>query len=86
METPINVTPVKTVETKKCKCCGKELPLSEFHKKGIGYRNICISCEHRENGASERFKDVTSRQLIDELIARGYKGSLKKEIIETVNL
>ena len=82
----INVIPEKVVDTKVCPVCGKKLPLSAFSKRGTGYRNICKDCEHREAGSSERFKDVTSRELIEELRVRGYEGTLTKKIIETVKL
>lgn len=82
----ITTTPVFTAETKQCKCCGKELPLSHFKKRGTGYRNICIECEKRESGATDKFKDFTSRELIDELKARGYEGQLTKKVIETIKL
>lgn len=82
----IETKPVFTGETKKCKCCGKEFPLSYFSKRGTGYRNICTECEKREAGATDKFKDFTSRELINELKARGYEGQLTKKIVETVKL
>nr|DAG96222.1 MAG TPA: restriction endonuclease [Crassvirales sp.] len=86
----INEKPLATIITtsnkKKCKCCGKELPLSYFRKYAQGYRSICIACERKENGVSEKFKEFTSRELIEELRSRGYKGELKYVKVETFKL
>ena len=82
----ITVIPDYTGETKKCKCCGKELPISHFQKYGMGYRNICNDCRRRESGATDKFKDFSSRELIEELKSRGYEGEIHKKIIETVKL
>lgn len=78
--------PEFTGETKKCNSCGQELPLSHFQKCGKGYRNICTDCLKREAGATDKFKDFTSKELIDELKHRGYEGSLTKKIVETIKL
>ena len=43
----IETKPEYTGKTKKCKCCGKELPLSHFSKRGTGYRNVCMECESK---------------------------------------
>ena len=75
-----------TTEKRKCKCCGKELPLTMFNKRGPGYRNICISCERGESGASDKFKDFTSRELMEELRSRGFKGILKRIKVEEVKI
>lgn len=72
--------------SKTCKCCGKTLPIGAFGRRGSGYRNVCKDCEHKEEGASERFKDVTSRELIEELRKRGYTGNLKLVRIDEVKL
>ena len=82
----IETKPEFTGETKKCKCCGKDLPLTHFCKKGTGYRNICNACLRIESGATDKFKDFTSRELIDELKSRGYEGQLTKKVVETFKL
>lgn len=82
----IKVTPDYTGETKKCSVCKQELPITSFATYGKGRRSICESCRRRESGITEKFKDFTSRELIDELKARGYEGILTKKVIETVKL
>ena len=76
-------TPVE--ETRKCAKCGRILPISKFERFGKhGYHRCCKSCEGKEYSTDERFKDITSRELILELRARGYKGKLQKVTIEDV--
>ena len=82
----ISVTAPVAAKTQKCKCCGRILPIEEFNKKGVGYRKTCKSCLRKETGASEKFKDVLSRELIEELKARGYEGTLKKTVVEEIKL
>ena len=82
----IETKPEYTGETKVCGCCGKELPLTHFSRRGTGYRNICNDCLKREAGATDKFKEFTSRELIDELKARGYEGQLIKKVVETIKL
>lgn len=81
IEKPLAIV-VTTNNKKKCKCCGKELPITYFNKQGAGYRKICINCERNKTGVSEKFKDFTSRELIEELKSRGFKGTLKYIKIE----
>ena len=84
-EQPLAIV-ITTNNKKKCKCCGKELPITMFNRRGPGYRNICISCERGESGVSDKFKNFTSRELIEELRSRGYKGTLKYVKVEEFNL
>ncbi len=70
---------------RKCKCCGKELPITEFnHYRPNNYRWICKSCEKVDIPKNDKFKDVTSRELILELRARGYRGKLTKTITKDI--
>ena len=79
----LTTTPVK--ELRKCRICGKVLPLSMFEKFGNhGYHTACKACEGKDYGTDEKFKDITSRDLILELRARGYKGKLQKVTIVDV--
>ena len=80
------------METKVCKVCGQELPLSEFKKTafapdGISTCNKCCArkaqekrennkLENRVGGGNGELARFTPRELIDELRSRGYKGKL----------
>lgn len=48
--------------------------------------STCKACLRKENGTSERFAQFTSRELIEELKYSGYKGTLRKEIVEEIKL
>lgn len=73
-----NIT-IPVEETRKCRICGKILPISKFDRFGKrGYHTACKACEGKDYGTDEKFKDITSRDLILELRARGYKGKLQK--------
>ena len=57
-----------------------------FNKRGTGHRNICISCERADSGASDKFKEYTSRELMEELRSRGFKGTFKRMKVETITI
>lgn len=42
------------METKKCKCCGRELPLSEFNMSGGGVLNTCKECMKKKQCADRK--------------------------------
>ena len=70
-------TPVE--ETRKCMVCGKILPVSKFERyTKRGYHTARKAYEDKEYSQDEKFKDFTSRELILELRARGYKDKLQK--------
>lgn len=82
-EVPIE-EPVATIINKRCTHCGQVLPISEFDKYAGGYRKVCKTCYREMSGASEKFSQFTSKELIEELRARGYKGKLTKTIVKEV--
>lgn len=80
------------METKVCKVCGVELPISEFKKTPMSPNGIstCNKCCARKSTESRRDRKdsaskgegnselsrFTARELIEELRSRGYKGKL----------
>lgn len=77
------------METKVCKICGQELPLSEFRKSLLVPNGIatCKKCVNEKIKKTKLFKETTGstntelakftpRELIEELKSRGYKGKL----------
>lgn len=76
-------TPVE--ETRKCMVCGKILPISKFERyTKRGYHTARKAYEDKEYGTDERFKDISSRELILELRARGYRGKLQKVTVDEI--
>lgn len=77
------------METKVCKCCGRELPIEMFnkHKKNSdGLQTYCKECQRQKNlenynkkvktNENSELSKFTPRELINELRRRGYKGTL----------
>lgn len=58
------------METKVCKCCGKELPITEFSKNGFGYTSVCKSCNHNNRVVAAEKKKTQKQQTINALNAR----------------
>lgn len=84
------------METKICRICGEEKPISDFPKNNNyadGYDNRCKVCvnayqralrpNHKREGNPD-LANFTPRELIEELRKRGYKGTL--EYTKTITL
>lgn len=71
---------------KVCAKCGRDLPLTEYYRKGRGYQSWCKDCcrDHGRlrNGSTGEYREnptltqATDQQLYDELKRRGYEGKL----------
>lgn len=76
------------METKVCKVCGKELPLSEFKVTALSPNgvNTCNKCcvekarlsrgKNKKGDENSALSNFSPRELIEELRVRGYKGKL----------
>lgn len=67
---------VEVKQKRYCRKCKQWLPINYFEKYGAGIRHICKACQHNIKNPSEKFIDFTSRELIEELRRRGYRGKL----------
>lgn len=77
---------IKIEEKRYCRKCKQWLPVSYFEKYGIGIRHVCKACQHNIKNPSEKFIDFTSRELIEELRRRGYRGKLTYTEVTEVKL
>lgn len=87
------------METKICRICGEEKPITDFpkhHQCKDGHNTLCKCCANArrkayyaqkitpKGGGNPALADFTPRELIEELRARGYKGTL--EFTKTIKL
>lgn len=61
-------------ETKKCECCGRELPLSEFSRNGWGVLSTCKDCVAKKK--KEGREEKKALRNFDEEIAKAKKARL----------
>lgn len=89
------------METKVCKDCGRELPIERFKIGRTGVRvGICTDCvvrkarenkarreeEIEKNARAHALDKFTSRELIEELAHRGYKGTLEYVQVHKIDI
>lgn len=84
------------METKICRICGEEKPITDLTKNNQykdGYDTRCKACTNAyhknrmrktNTGGNPDLANFTPRELIEELRARGYKGTL--EYTKTITL
>ena len=55
-------------ETKVCKCCHKEKPITEFFRNRLGYTNVCTECsaEHRKENKARKAEEKDLRRQLDD--------------------
>ena len=88
---------MENAQTKTCPRCGRTLPIENFYKGSNGYvyayckecskmykkeRSMRITPPDSENPLSA----YTPRQLMQELVRRGYTGKLKLVRIDEIDL
>lgn len=50
------------METRICKCCGRELPLEKFNKNAFGYTHVCNECTSKNRSeAAKRRKEMKAK-------------------------
>lgn len=86
-ETSININSIVPNATRTCSCCGKSLTISHFKSyKDNRYSRVCNDCKREKNGGSAKFEQFTTRELMDELKARGWNGKLRHIRIEEMSI
>lgn len=81
-------------QTKKCKSCGRTLPLEAFlkcNRTADGRMNECKECRERRRKSAETssgnpLEKFTGRQLIEELRRRGYRGTLEYVEVHKIDM
>ena len=89
------------MEELTCKECGRTLPETAFKTTRWGTKaGVCTECAIAKRKAKAtakhekevtdarllRLRDFTPRELMEELAARGYKGTLTYTITQTIDI
>ena len=88
------------METKKCKCCGRELPIEEFVRNAWGATNVCKECNTKNRSNGQKKRKALQQQAVDavnarnlrledftprELKRRGYEFTMKYTEVHTID-
>lgn len=54
---------------KKCRCCGRELPISNFKKVRWGYVSVCMDCDKQHRAENRQARIDKAKQKIEDVRA-----------------
>lgn len=54
---------------KKCRCCGRELPISNFKKGRWGYVSVCNECDKQHRAEKRQAKIDKAKQKAEDVRA-----------------
>lgn len=61
------------METKVCKCCGRELPIESFMKNSLGVSSICKECIQEKKQSKREETKRLKKQAVDAINARALR-------------
>ena len=71
---------------KKCRCCGRELPISNFKKGRWGYVSVCIDCDKQHRAENRQARLDKAKQKVEDVRAENRQLCLAdfspRELIE----
>lgn len=66
------------METKECKCCGRELPLNNFKKTRYGgYVSVCTECSTKKMRENKQKRIEEQKQKVEDVRAENRQLCLK---------
>lgn len=54
---------------KKCRCCGRELPISNFKKGRWGYVSVCNECDKQHRAENRQARIDKAKQKVEDVRA-----------------
>ena len=74
------------METKICKCCGRELSLDHFKRGRYGYVSVCLDCDKQHRAEKRQARIDEQKKKVEDLRAENRKLCLSdfepRELIE----
>lgn len=63
---------------KKCRCCGRELPMSNFKKGRWGYVSVCNDCDKQHRAENRQARIDKAKQKVEDVRAENRQLCLKE--------
>ena len=57
------------METKVCKCCGRELPMSSFKKGRWGIASVCMDCDKKHRAEKRQARIDEQKKKVEDVRA-----------------
>lgn len=57
------------METKVCKCCGRELPMSSFKKGRWGIVSVCMDCDKKHRAEKRQARIDEQKKKVEDVRA-----------------